>query len=313
MATNTKLKPQARYLIGLLLLVILLYVVIPQLGIFKQTPSILRKAEIQPLIFAVLFSALTYFAAAGNYYFLAFKKLPYLLSVIVQYGAMFLNRLLPAGIGTMGANFLYLKNKKHTDAQATAVIGLNNLVTLIGNTLIIIVSLVFLPENFTVGNKTISAKNLLYAVAGIIIVSLVVALIVGKKKLLKFVSEVGKSLASYKSRPLSVIFALGSSILITLFNTLAFMFCLQALGINLPFAIVVLILTFGVSTGAATPTPGGLGGFEAGLAAALVAYGIDKSTALAAALLYRLISYWLMFIFGAVAFMYTQKKNLLIQ
>ena len=88
---------------------------------------------------------------------------------------------------------------------------------------------------------------------------------------------------------------------------------MQALGISLSFAAIVLILSFGVSAGAATPTPGGLGGFEAGLAAALIAYGIDKPSALAAALLYRLISYWLMFVFGGVAFLYSQQSKLLLQ
>jgi uncharacterized protein (TIRG00374 family) len=100
---------------------------------------------------------------------------------------------------------------------------------------------------------------------------------------------------------------------LTLFNVLCLLCCLSALGIHLPFVIVLLVFSFGVGAGAATPTPGGLGGFEAGLTAGFVAYHVGSSSALAAALLYRLISYWLPLIFGAVAFTICQKQKLLEQ
>lgn len=308
---QTKLKPQAKYLIGILLLVILVYVVVPQLGIFKQTPSILKQSEPTQVMLAVLFSALTYFAAAGTYYFLAFKKLPYFISVIVQYGAMFLNRLLPAGIGTMGANFFFLKNRRHTDAQATAVIGVNNLLSFIGNSLIILFCVLLLPSTIQSDSRSINLNQILLIGLIIGLVILFAAALFGRKKLKRFTSEVLKSLLNYRSRPGRVALALGTASLLTIFNSLSFMFSLNALGIDLSFAAVVIILSFGVGTGAATPTPGGLGGFEAGLAAGLVVYGIDKPTALAAALLYRLVSYWLMLLFGALAFIYAQKQKLL--
>ena len=98
--------------------------------------------------------------------------------------------------------------------------------------------------------------------------------------------------------------------LVTVFNVLALIFCLLALGVSMPFVVAAVILSVGVGAGVATPTPGGLGGFEAGLVAGFVAYDIDESTALAAALLYRFISYWIMLLFGALAFYEAQRTNI---
>lgn len=42
-----------------------------------------------------------------------------------------------------------------------------------------------------------------------------------------------------------------------------------------------------------SPTPGGLGAFEVALIAALSGFGLDKGTAVSAALAFRLLTYWL--------------------
>ena len=60
-----------------------------------------------------------------------------------------------------------------------------------------------------------------------------------------------------------------------------------------------------------TPTPGGLGGVEAGLVAGLVAYRVASADALAAVLVYRLVSYWLMLAIGAAAFVIAERRGYL--
>jgi uncharacterized protein (TIRG00374 family) len=103
-----------------------------------------------------------------------------------------------------------------------------------------------------------------------------------------------------------------SSILLTLSNVLCLGCCALALGVHLPFLIVLLIFSFGLGTGTATPTPGGLGGFEAGLTAGFIAYHVASPAALATALLYRLISYWLPLVVGALALLIAQRQRLFI-
>jgi undecaprenyl-diphosphatase len=73
---------------------------------------------------------------------------------------------------------------------------------------------------------------------------------------------------------------------------------------------VFIIFSIGVLAGTVTPTPGGVVGAEAGLAAALVAYGVPAASAIAIALLYRLVTYWLPMVPGFVVFLAIRKKYL---
>ena len=92
-------------------------------------------------------------------------------------------------------------------------------------------------------------------------------------------------------------------------NVLGLWFCVLAMHISLPFTAVLIVFSFGILLGAATPTPGGLGGVEAGMVAGLVVYHVDSSAALAAVLTYLLLSYWLPLIAGAAAFLYSQRRG----
>ncbi|WP_224449647.1 lysylphosphatidylglycerol synthase transmembrane domain-containing protein [Haloprofundus salilacus] len=74
-----------------------------------------------------------------------------------------------------------------------------------------------------------------------------------------------------------------------------------AVGQSLPFALVLFVVP---AAGLATllPTPGGLGGTELGLTAAVVLFaGIGLETAAAAVLVYRLCSYWFLLLVGGLS------------
>jgi uncharacterized protein (TIRG00374 family) len=127
------------------------------------------------------------------------------------------------------------------------------------------------------------------------------------KKFYRKVIEIFKNLGSYYSHPLQLGGALITSILLTLTSVLCLIACLFAINIHLSFAKVLIILTIGVAGGTAIPTPGGLGGAEAGLMAGFVAYGLTSNRALAVTLLYRLLTYWLALVIGALAFRVARK------
>ena len=78
------------------------------------------------LIFACAFA--TYLAAAGGYYFLAMEKIKFSRTWIVQWAATTINRVLPAGIGSIGTNYMYLKKQGHTVWQATTMVSINNII-----------------------------------------------------------------------------------------------------------------------------------------------------------------------------------------
>jgi uncharacterized protein (TIRG00374 family) len=77
--------------------------------------------------------------------------------------------------------------------------------------------------------------------------------------------------------------------------------CLRAFGVHLSLADLILVNTLASLLSGILPIPGGIGVMEAAIAYGLVAAGVPESTAVAAAIMYRLITFYLPPIWGAVA------------
>jgi uncharacterized protein (TIRG00374 family) len=96
-------------------------------------------------------------------------------------------------------------------------------------------------------------------------------------------------------------------------NWLANIACLAvaivAVGSPVPWSALILAWGVGVAAGSFGLTPGGLGIVEPALAAALVAAGVLAPEALAAVLVYRLISFWLVDAFGWTLYLATRKRR----
>ena len=78
--------------------------------------------------------------------------------------------------------------------------------------------------------------------------------------------------------------------------------CFHAFG-SPPTAAVIVMAYFVGALANALPLPGGLGGVEAGLIGAFLAFGTRPSLAILAVLSYRLISFWLPTVPGAAAYL----------
>ncbi len=287
-----------------------LYVVLPQIGAFKSSFTIARQADPIFIALALACSGLTYIAATNTYYLLALKKLLYLRTVLAQLASMFVNRLLPAGIGSIGANYVYLRKSKHSVSEAASVVTANNLIGLIGHVILSVALLILFSDQL----PDIKSSNLSNNLPTILLGSAlgVVILLVIAKKNSKFKAKLNETidqLIAYRHHPLKILSAIISSISLTLFSIACLYFCMLSLEVNLSFVVVMLIFTLGVAAGTVTPTPGGLGGVEAGLIAGFIAAGISTPTAFAIALTYRFIHYWISLVTGAIAFIVCRRRG----
>jgi uncharacterized protein (TIRG00374 family) len=298
-----------RQLLLLALLVIGLYVLLPQIGSFQHSLSDIKRANKQQLLWAAVFAGLTYAAAAGTYYFLALKRLSYRRTVLVQVASMFANRLVPAGAGGIGVNYLYLRRAAHNQAQAITVVTVNNLMGFIGHSLLVVGLLL---------SHTTSVRFRIHLQSYWLVV--VVAVVTGgwlalglqstlRKRVATEVRGIKTYILAYRRRLPKLLASLVTSVSLTLCNVLSLWFCVQAVGGKLNLVQVLLAFTLGVAVGTASPTPGGLGGLEAGVVAGLVAQHLGNSPALAAVLLFRLFSYWLPLVFGGAAFAYVNRRH----
>ena len=82
---------------------------------------------------------------------------------------------------------------------------------------------------------------------------------------------------------------------------------IRAAGAPVPWHALLLVYGSGVAAQSLNITPGGLGVTEGTLGVALVATGLRASQALAAVLLYRLASFWLVAIAGWLVFLWLRR------
>ena len=295
--------------LGLVVVGGFLYLILPHLGELHSSIALLKRVRVAWLLLAFLASLITYAAAAGIYLILAKHRLRYAPTLLVQSAGMFVNRLLPGGVGSLGVNFEYLRKNRHSVNEAGSVIATNNLCGLAGHLLVLFV--IFMVVPFKLVPVSIPHPGAyLYWMIGCLIGLFVAVLIWSRKlrnELYKTVLGVTKNIGRYRTQPLRLAGAVVVSMSLTLLYALCLTCCGHAITIHLAFGQFFLIMTAGVLIGTITPTPGGLLGAEAGLLAGLVAYGVPSAPALAVVLLYRLLTYWLALIMGLLALLTSER------
>jgi uncharacterized membrane protein YbhN (UPF0104 family) len=287
--------PGRSRIVLLIIFLLLLYVVVPRIGNASDSISALGQADWRLVGLAAVLVVATYAVASCTYQLLAIKPLHFQRTLAVQAASAFANRVLPAGIGGLTLNVQYLRRSRHTLPQAVAVASTNNILGLIGHVFVLAVMLV-VSGGQAVGQSAGPQLSAAWYVIGAIVVFVVVALFAIRKvrrPLGDLIVRTVRALLVYKKHPAKIAGALCCSILLTLSYVAVFYVCAQAIGATLSPMQSLIVFTVGMAIGTATPTPGGLGGIEAGLVAGSVACGETASTALAAALLYRLLTYWL--------------------
>lgn len=299
-------------IVFVLVALLALYVVVPQFDQFDSAFSAARTADFEYIVLAGLAIVGAVAAAASTYVWLALRPIKYRDSLLVQTAGMFVNRLLPAGIGGMGltADFLYRHN--HSAAKAGAVVALNNLITFIGHMLLLVIAVVLFDvaakPQLTFPQVT---NGLLLGIVGILLGFTGVIITKFRARMASFVIDFVRSLRLYGGRKRQVCLAFASALLNTIGHATALYLCMRAFGMELSPIVALLALTGGVAAASVTPTPGGLLGSEAGITAVLVSYKVEPGYALAIALSYRLVSYWLPLIPGAIAVWYAGKKKII--
>ena len=293
--------------------VLAVYVLVPQLSIFQHSLGTALQAQPAYVLAALGSNLASYLLAGLTYYLLAFKPIRYRPTVLVQVASMFTNRLLPAGLGGMGANFYYLRRMGYKSSQAISVVGLNNVVGFVGHALLVGLVVLTLPgarRDIPVvhASRTTLLVITIITTLLLIIVALVPTL---KQKLFGGISLVASNVRRYRHQPSRLGAALVSSTLLTITNLVCLWLSALAVGVHLSLVAILLVFTFGIALGSVAPTPGGIGGVEAGLVAGMVAYHIPANQALAAVLIFRLINYWFSLLLGGGAFVVAHRRGYL--
>lgn len=302
------LNRRRRLIISAVIIGLLVFVLLPQTDTLWHSLDIVRRASLSLVALAIFLTLLVYALAAEMYHMLIKHRIPLRAVATVQMATALTARIAPIGVGTMGLNTVFLNRQKHTLPEALAVVAVYNGISgVVHLTLLaVLITTAPLPASINFG-LTWDAAYWVALAAAVIIIAFAWSNKL-RSKTLAATRKLLEAIAGYRNRRRTLALVFLVSATQSIIYVLVLMACAQALDVIIPFNQIFLIYTFSLFTGLLTATPGGLVGVEAGLVAGFVAYGVTSETALAVALLYRLVTYWLPLLPGFIAFRVVQHK-----
>jgi glycosyltransferase 2 family protein len=264
---------------------------------------------------AVLASAVTYLAAAGNLAAFVPKRLSIARGFGVQLSTAFVGVAMPPTVGHVAVNARYLHREDVDEGSIAAAVTLSQLVNVVTTVLLLIIFALLTGSGLS-RFKIAPGTNVLIGLAAIIAVIIILAAVPQTRSRLAGIvwphlRNVGPRLVDAVSHPLRLAISTGASLLLTAAYLVAFIAALRAVGAHPPILPAAIVYLAGNAVGSAAPTPGGIGGVEAVLAAGLTAIGIPAHDALPAVLLFRVATFWLPIPAGWVAYLLLRRRDVL--
>jgi len=281
--------------------------------------SFLTVVEVEALYFVVLLSCFWFLLplTALSYKLISPKpkRIKLKTTMLAHLAGAGPGRIIPGGIGNLSISAIHLKKAGLTIEQGIGVVITNNIFGLLSNILLLIGVLTLRPETYDIITMNVSSEQL------IITFSLLVTAIVGlqwllhargtRNEVLKTMTQWRMVMRHFLHQPYKVLSVLIIGLLISLIHTFMLDLSAYALGVPLGITDALVALSFGVVVGSVLPTPGGIGGVEAGITAALVVFNYDVATATSIAVLFRVATYWQPLIPGTLSYLYLRERKLL--
>ncbi|MFJ4923645.1 lysylphosphatidylglycerol synthase domain-containing protein [Streptomyces sp. NPDC088725] len=280
-------------------------------------PMVISKAHWGWVAAAVVFSALSYVAAAMSLLGFVPERVGFLRTVAAQVAGSFVKIVAPAAVGGVALNTRFLQRSGVRPGLAVASVGASQLFGL-GAHIMLLLSFGYLTGT----EKTTSLTPSRTVIAGLLTVAVLVLVVTAIPFLRKFVVTRLRSLFAgvvprmldVLQRPMKLLTGIGGMLLLTG----VFVMCLDASirafddgHQQLSYASIAVVFLAGNALGSAAPTPGGVGAVETALTLGLLAVGLPKEVAAPAVLLFRLMTLWLPVLPGWLSFNHLTRKGAL--
>ena len=247
---------------------------------------------------AVAFSALTYLASAIGLLGGVSVRVPFWPTVLTQGASSFVNRVSPSNVGGMALNVRFLQKAGVEPSAGVAAVGVNSLAGALVHGVLLVIFFAWAGRGAGKAFKLPSSSTLLAILAvAAAVIGIVIATRQGRRfAARKLLPPLRSSLASLRKvarSPVKLTMVFGGSALVTLAYVGGLVASVEAFGGGASIAKIGAVYMAAAAVAAATPTPGGVGGFEAAAIAGLTGIGISSGTAVSAVVIYRLTTYWL--------------------
>ena len=220
----------------------------------------------------------------------------------------------PESIGSLALSMRYLKRHGYNTTEAATVTGLSSFVTTVVAAILMPLSIVFAAANLNVSQlKADVPSGLWEVVAGVIGIAVLVTVIIKAPSVRKKLAHAARQAGTYLRKSLdspgrAAMIAVGELVSVAA-QVGALSFLILAVRQDPHPASLVVIVLLASTASSVVPIPGGLGAPEAILLAGLTSIGVDHTSALIAAISFRLISYWLPPIPGMIALRVLHNRN----
>ncbi len=274
----------------------------------------IAKADWRWAAVAVLFSALSYPAAAMSLLGFVPEKVAFWRTVKAQVAGSFVKLVAPAAIGGVALNTRFLQRAGVRPGLAVASVGASQLFGLASHiTLLMIFGYVTGTEHTPTlsPSRTVIAGLLTAAVLALVVTAVPILRRFVVTRVRSLFAGVVPRMLDVLQRPQKLITGIGGMLLLTA----AFVMCLDASirafgsDVHLSYATVAVVFLTANALGSAVPTPGGVGAVEGALITALTIAGLPYAVATPAVLLYRLLTFWLPVLPGWLFFNHLTRKE----
>jgi glycosyltransferase 2 family protein len=275
---------------------------------------LLTRADTTWVLIALGLSLMTYIAATMVYQAFVPERLNPLRTFTAQFAASFAALVTPSTVGVVATNIRYVNKSGVPGPLAAASVTLAQVFGVALHVSMLIVA----------GLAAGTARDLTFnppraaviTVVSIIIIALLLLPTPPVRQLIRrriqpLAQQVLPRLVRVAQKPSNLALGVSGFLLLNASYALCLIASVRAFGGEITIAAGFFIFLAGQALGQAVPTPGGLGGVEAALAAGLTASGMDAATAISSVLLFRLLTFWLPTVPGWFAFRFLQSRDAL--
>ncbi|MGK2348969.1 lysylphosphatidylglycerol synthase domain-containing protein [Actinomyces sp. W5033] len=277
----------------------------------EQISTAVSQANVWWILAALVFSLATYVGAGLALVAFSPVRLGVMRSTEVHLASSVVSLVAPAGVGGAAINLRFLARKGVPTAIGVATVALVQVVQF-AVTVVLLVLLAALTGRST-GLTLPSGWIMLAAV--VLVAAVAAALLIPRartflwEKVEPTYRQVWPRVMWVLSNPGRLALGVGGTLLLSLSYIFSFGASLWAFGYTLPFSVLAITYLASNTVGSVVPSPGGIGPVEIALTAGLVAAGIPSGVALSAAIVYRLVTFWVPIPVGWLSLQRLQRKG----
>ena len=288
-----------RHLLAIAALVGVFYILLPQLAKVGNPWPALESAQWAWVLVTIAFSALTYLASAIGLLGGVSVRVPFWPTVLTQGASSYVNRVSPSNVGGMALNVRFLQKAGVEPTAGVAAVGVNSLAGALVHLVLLVIFFAWAGRGGASKAFKLPSSSTLLAVLAVVgaIIGIVIATRQGRnfaaRKVLPSLRSSLASLGRVARSPVRLALLFGGSALVTLAYVGGMVASVEAFGGGANIAKIGAVYMAAAVVAAATPTPGGVGGFETAAIAGLTGIGISPAAAVSAVVINRLATYWL--------------------